>query len=127
MYNRLWNCSNPNQGEAKKVLCVCSAGLLRSPTTAWVLSNPPFNFNTRAVGCDTEHALVPIDEVLITWADEVICMDDQQKDRVLEILNKTDDIYEYEIKVLNIPDRYKFRDKNLIKLITDKCRELYRL
>ena len=50
LMNRLGNSKNPYQGDFKKVLCVCSAGLLRSPTAAWVLSNAPFNFNTREIG-----------------------------------------------------------------------------
>ena len=43
--NRLANTQNKYQGKYKKVLCVCSAGLLRSPTAALVLSQEPFNFN----------------------------------------------------------------------------------
>ncbi len=35
--NRWGNIDNPYQGSAKKVLCVCSAGMLRSPTAANVL------------------------------------------------------------------------------------------
>ncbi len=41
---------NPYQGKYKRVLCVCSAGVLRSATTAVVLSKEPFNFNTRSAG-----------------------------------------------------------------------------
>jgi predicted protein tyrosine phosphatase len=33
LMNRLGNCKNYHQGKFKRVLCVCSAGLLRSPTT----------------------------------------------------------------------------------------------
>lgn len=40
--NRKHMMKHPSQGDFKKVLCVCSGGLLRSPTVAWVLSNPPF-------------------------------------------------------------------------------------
>ena len=35
--NQLANINNPYQGKSKKVLCLCSAGLLRSPTAANVL------------------------------------------------------------------------------------------
>lgn len=48
--NRIANASNKFQGSYKRVLCVCSAGLLRSPTAALVLSKDPYNFNTRACG-----------------------------------------------------------------------------
>lgn len=74
MLNRLANVNNPYQGSARRVLCVCSAGLLRSPTTAVVLANEPFNYNTRAAGTSDEFALVPVDQALLTWANEIVCM-----------------------------------------------------
>ena len=48
-YNRLGNSRNIYQGKDKRVLCVCSAGLLRSPTAANVL-HKEFGYNTRACG-----------------------------------------------------------------------------
>ena len=69
--NQLANVGNPFQGKAKKVLCVCSAGLLRSPTLANVLHRQ-FGFNTRAVGYCQEYALIPISQALIWWADEIV-------------------------------------------------------
>ncbi len=73
--NRMHNAGNLHQGQYKKVLCVCSAGLLRSPTTAVVLSKEPYNFNTRAAGCVPDYALIKVDAVLIHWADEIVCME----------------------------------------------------
>ena len=77
MNNRLYNCKNPYQGDAKKVLCVCSAGLLRSPTAAVVL-NREYGYNTRACGTEVGHALIPLDETLMHWADEIVVMDRDQ-------------------------------------------------
>jgi len=77
--NRLANAKNPFQSDRKKVLCVCSAGLLRSPTDAWILSNEPFGFNTRAAGASDEYALIKLDQVLVEWADEVVVMEEWQK------------------------------------------------
>lgn len=68
--NRIFNSGNPNQGDYKRMLCVCSAGLLRSPTTAYVLSQAPYNYNTRAAGLVADFALIPVDEVLLRWAEE---------------------------------------------------------
>lgn len=108
--NRMYNCRNPYQGDYKRVLCVCSAGLLRSPTTAFVLSNEPFNFNTRAAGIDAGHALVVVDAVLLEWADEIVCMDEYQK-KLLE--TRTDKpVYN-----LRIGDNFAYRDARLIALI----------
>ena len=113
--NRLHNCSNPYQGKAKKVLCVCSAGLLRSPTTAKVLGEK-YGFNTRAVGLDTGHALIPIDEVLLSWADEVVCMDNRQQDRIFDLF-ETHKIASTPVTVLNIPDNFAYMDDVLVTLI----------
>ena len=76
--NQLSNVSNYFQGNAKKVLCVCSAGLLRSPTVANVL-HQELGYNTRAVGTAKEYALIPITEALVAWADEIVFVDEDCK------------------------------------------------
>lgn len=108
--NRMYNARNPHQGKYKHVLCVCSAGLLRSPTTAWVLSNEPYNFNTRSVGIDTGHALIPLDDVLLEWADEIVCMDEYQQKVLQERTDKP-------VINLKIGDNFAYRDKGLVKII----------
>ena len=109
MRNRIWNVKNPYQGDAKKVLCVCSAGLLRSPTAAIVLANE-FGYNTRAAGVDADHALIPVDDVLLEWADETVCMDSYQASRLYEWGAKN-------IIVLSIPDMYAYMDPELVEAI----------
>jgi predicted protein tyrosine phosphatase len=111
--NRLYNCKNPNQGKHKRVLCVCSAGLLRSPTAALVLSQAPYEFNTRACGVDLGHALIPLDPVLIEWADEIVCMDDYQEKCVKEMTDKP--VYN-----LKIGDNFEYRDKGLMVIIRSR-------
>lgn len=113
--NRIHNSGNSYQENFKKVLCVCSAGLLRSPTAALVLSKPPYNFNTRACGIDTSYALIPIDDVLIYWAEEIVCMNNEQKEQIEKMCKKN----ELERKIINlhIDDSYSYRDDNLIKKI----------
>lgn len=110
--NRLSNCHNQYQGECKRVLCVCSAGLLRSPTIAWVLSQPPYDFNTRAAGLSDEYAMIPVDDVLLEWADEIVCVDFNQQ---IELLKRTSK----PVHCFNIPDRFGFRDPELIELIKE--------
>lgn len=117
--NRKRNSGNPYQGEFKRVLCVCSAGLLRSPTAAMVLSQDPFNFNTRAAGIVPNYALVPVDEVLLEWADEIVCMELEHK-IMLEMLTKK------KIICLEIADSYPYRDPELIGLIKQKYAEATR-
>lgn len=111
--NRIHTADNPYQGANKKVLCVCSAGLLRSPTAAWVLSNAPYNYNTRAAGIEESYALIPVDQVLLRWADEVVCMTKQHEQLIR--MNFPDS--EVPVVVLGIPDNFPFKDPELIKLI----------
>lgn len=115
--NRLHNCKNPYQGKHKRVLAVCSAGLLRSPTVAFVLSMEPYNFNTRACGIDVGHALIPLDDVLLEWADEIVVMDEYQEKRVKEMTSKP--VYN-----LRIGDNFEYRDKGLMVIIKSRYENL---
>lgn len=131
--NRLANCNNTFQGSYKKVLCVCSAGMLRSPTAAHILSSSPYNFNTRAVGTAPEYALIPIDEALIVWADIIICMDDKQakivSDLQKDILNSFTSLSDFVLKPvynLNIEDDYEYRNPHLVKSLEAKFKELFK-
>ena len=119
MMNRLANTKNPYQGKFKKVLCVCSAGLLRSPSLAWVLSNPPYNCNTRAAGMDNEYALVPVDEVLLEWCEEIVCAEKSHADDLKELFRGNENLKK-PIVVLDIPDSYRMRDPKLIAIINDQ-------
>lgn len=120
LMNRLSNCRNRWQGDYKRVLCVCSAGVLRAATAAFVLSKEPYNFNTRAVGLTREFALIPIDEVHLDWADEIVVMSHDQAEKVREMQGERDDT---PIIVLNIPDQYAYRDPELIRLIKEAYNE----
>ena len=115
--NRLGNCTNPYQGSNKKVLCVCSAGLLRSPTAALVLSQEPFNFNTRAAGISKEYALIEVDDVLLHWADEIVCMDKYQQEQLLFKLDELN--LSKRVINLTILDSFCYRDPLLVNMIKE--------
>lgn len=117
----MWNIKNPFQGDRKKVLCVCSAGLLRSPTVAWILSNEPFGYNTRAAGIDTDHALIPVDDALINWADTIVFVEPEVAERAKRVF----DIPETRLVCLNLPDMYPFRDPELVELATDQLKRVF--
>ncbi len=119
MLNRLANINNQYQrfNDHKRVLCVCSAGLLRSPTIAFVLSLPPYNFNTRAAGAVQEYALVYADDVLVNWADEIVCANHDHFQMI------TDRFPDMTVINLNIPDIYEYRNEELINLIRDRYDE----
>jgi predicted protein tyrosine phosphatase len=112
--------SNRFQGDYKRVLTVCSAGILRSATAAHVLCQRPFNFNTRNVGT-APYALIPLTDDLIMWADEVVCMENEHKNVVMNKMMSMD-LYK-PITVLDIEDIYEYRNPKLVKLIKQRYKE----
>lgn len=119
-HNRKHNLGNLFQGDSKKVLCVCSAGMLRSPTIAWMLSNPPFDYNTRAVGITAEYALIPIDEGLVMWADAIVVVHNWMKEEIQRAY-----ITDAEIFVVETPDDYELRDPKLIEYLEPRLKEIF--
>jgi predicted protein tyrosine phosphatase len=125
-YNQLANTKNPYQGDAVKALCVCSAGLLRSPSIAKFLTEK--GYNTRSAGANKEYALIPTSPALLLWADEVHVVREQfmvvckQLEDLKEELGdhykkfrKTDPVmYTY-----NIPDSFCTFDEKLMQIIED--------
>jgi predicted protein tyrosine phosphatase len=132
--NQLGVAFNPYQGKHKKVLTVCSAGCLRSPTAAHILSSDPFNFNTRACGIHDDFAIVPLTPTLVIWADVILVMDIQQQCFVNDMQNKLaasygDGMYDFDYKQvinLDIPDDFAYRDPRLVKLMTDKFWDIFK-
>ena len=112
--------SNQFQGDYKRVLTVCSAGILRSATAAHVLCQCPFNFNTRNVGT-APYALIPLTDDLILWADEVVCMENEHKNYVMGKMMDMD-LYK-PIFVLDIEDIYEYRNPKLVKLIKERYKD----
>ena len=113
--------SNSYQGDYKRVLTVCSANMLRSPTIAVVLSMPPYDYNTRSAGTHS-FALVPVTEDLLMWADEVVCADTEHalaiRDKMME--------YQLDKPIVNlrIPDIYEYRNPELIMMIRRRYDEI---
>lgn len=107
--NAMHNAHNPNQGKIKRILCVCSAGLLRSPTLAGELYKR--GYNTRAAGVH-DYALIPIDKVLLHWADEIIFVQHDLK-KYVEGIND----FKGTITELQIPDQFPWRDPELVEII----------
>jgi predicted protein tyrosine phosphatase len=127
--NQLGVLFNAYQGKHKKVLTVCSAGCLRSPTAAHILSSEPWNYNTRCAGTSEEYAIVPITEALIVWADVIVCMDEFQQLHINTMQNKLSEEYEaFEYKQvinLDIPDNFDYRNPKLVGIMIEKFKELF--
>jgi len=111
-YDNVW------QGETKRVLTVCSANMLRSPTMQVVLSSPPFDYNTRSCGI-YDFALVPVTKELLDWADEIVCADNEHAERIVQLVHKYG-IKDKPVVNLRIPDHYEYRNPELIRLITER-------
>lgn len=127
--NQLGVVFNAYQGSHRKVLTVCSAGCLRSPTAAHILSGPPWNFNTRCAGTSQEYAIVPVTEALIVWADVILVMDEYQQSIINGMQNKlAEEMTDYDYKQvinLGIEDNYGYRDPKLVEIMTEKFLELF--
>lgn len=119
---------NSAQGTDNKVLCVCSAGVLRGPTAARLLSMPPFNFNTRACGDNVDYALIPLTEALVLWADEIVCMEQYQVDAVSDLLAKAipgSDVTWPVVHCLNVEDEFDYMDPNLVKQMMFQFKDIF--
>lgn len=115
--NQMYNIHNHWQGKTKKVLTVCSAGLLRSATLQNFLIRE-YGYNVRNCGTE-DYALIPISEALVSWADEIVFVNKENFKRVeldLKEFNSIEKCF-----ILDIPDIYGFNDSNLIKI----CKEEY--
>jgi predicted protein tyrosine phosphatase len=116
--NQAYNVHNSFQGDTKKVLTVCSAGLLRSATLQNMLIKE-YGYNVRNCGTVEAYALIPISEALVMWADEIVFVNEENYKMVeAEILDMN---AEGKCWVLDIPDIYGFNDPKLIKI----CKEQY--
>jgi len=100
-----WN--NPYQGKDKKVLFVCSAGILRSATAARIYAK---KYNTRAAG-SMSYALIPLSDNLIVWADEIVFVNPENYNFVKDRIDFEDKV----VKVLDIPDVHEHMHPELIK------------
>lgn len=107
-----------NNFDRKRVLCVCSANAMRSPTMSWVLSNEPYNYDTRSCGIDTFSALIPLSRNLLEWAEEIVCADREHELRVKNVM-KHEHIEDRVVRCLNIPDDYYAYDPKLIAEIQE--------
>lgn len=105
--NQIGNAQNPFQGNTKKVLTVCSAGLLRSPTLAAFLLEER-GYNVRACGTCEEFALIPISTALVGWADVIYFVNQENLDEVEDQYLRGK-----EVRVLDLPDEHDYGSEEL--------------
>lgn len=98
---------NPYQGKDKKVLFVCSAGILRSATGARLYAG---KYNTRAAG-SKDYALIPVTSDLLLWANEVVFVNKENFQNVAAEFDLS--TFNVDVTILNIPDQYPHMDEKL--------------
>ena len=106
---------NPYQGSTKRLLFVCSAGLLRSPTGATV--GAKMGFNTRSCGSNYRYALVPISANLVYWANTIYFLNmDNYTDTLGNFYLEKAITTELNSKkvVLEIEDEFNYMDPKLV-------------
>ena len=111
--------ANEYQGNYKRLLFVCSAGMLRSATAAYVGSL--MGYNTRNCGSE-DYALIPLSVNLINWAQKIYFVNEYNylsaKDTFaynLDILAQLRD----KSVVWTIEDIYSYRSPKLIQIIKE--------
>lgn len=118
---------NQYQGPAKRVLCVCETGMLRSPTMANVLHRE-YGYNTRAVGVNSDRSLTKMTIAHFFWADKIFIVDMKHYDSIQDLLSEQCDPEElHELKrvllrkILWFPlsDVYDYMDEELQESIIE--------
>lgn len=117
--NQRHNCLNPSQGETKRVLTVCSAGLLRSATLQQILIKD-YNYNVRNCGTEESYALIPLTEALIYWADEIVFVE-HYNFKVSKIEDMIENPFLFRTRttviVLDVDDIYNFNSPKLVNIL----------
>lgn len=108
--------ANPYQGDDKRVLFVCSMGILRSATGARLYAH---KYNTRTAGTWPD-ALIPVTRDLLDWSEEVVFVKDSNFQQATDKFG-----YDWHAKarVLNIPDNYEHMHPQLIKSFQEQYDE----
>lgn len=122
-----WN--NHYQGRALRVLFVCKAGLLRSPTgAAWAITKRGWNARSCGAG---DIALIPLTPELIMWAKRIVFVDSEShrtalanfggkdveyyEDWVGYVTKPISELIREKAVVLDIPDDHDYGDEALYR------------
>src|SRR5690606_646601 len=94
-------------------LFVCSRNKWRSLTAEKIYKNRR-DFNVKSAGTENS-ARVKVNSKLLAWADIIFVMEKHHKGKLVQ--NFPEETRDIEIIVLEIPDVYKYMDKELIEEI----------
>lgn len=111
--------ANPYQGDDRKVVFVCSMGILRSATGARIYAH---KHNTRNAGT-WDDALIPLTPNLIMWADQLVFVNQHNYEGALKKFEEVEylvNTIQDKAVVLNIPDTYEHMHPELIKAFEEQ-------
>ena len=126
--DQIFRCDAPLRNEyqtaAKRLVFVCTVGMLRSPTAQIVASQA--GFNARAAGSDRDKALIPLNANLIEWADKIVFMEFSNYCQALNTFEGTgyDETIREKKVIWNIEDHYHWGDNILFRILETKMKEL---
>lgn len=100
----------------KKVLFVCTANRLRSPTAEQVFSQRD-DIEVASAGTSND-AITPLDAELVEWADIIFVMEKAHRNKLQKRFKRH--LISARIICLDIPDEYEFMDPMLIQLLERK-------
>ncbi len=98
----------------QKLLFVCSGNKLRSPTAENFYAEQ--GFETRSAGTSRD-AINVVGVEDLKWADQIIVMESKHAQRIKAHFPRITQFKK--IRVLNIPDNYKYMDEKLIKILNN--------
>ena len=111
----------------KKILFVCSANKQRSKTAEDYFSQKLKTFAFDSAGTNhkicRKEATQPLTFELMKWADLVIVMEEKHRKIILENGGSE---FKKKIKVLGIPDIFKYYQKELIELLEQKTTPVFK-
>lgn len=99
-----------------KILFVCTANRLRSPTAEAIFGGTD-DFEVRSAGLDSA-APTPVSDELVAWADRIYVMEKHHRNKLRKkfktALGKTP------VVTLHIPDEYEYMQPELVELLKAK-------
>jgi predicted protein tyrosine phosphatase len=103
----------------KNILFVCSRNKWRSLTAETIYKNSS-EYNVKSAGTE-DSARIKINSKLIIWAEIIFVMEKKHKEKILEKFSN--EIRNKKIIIFDIPDIYKYMDKELIEEIKTSISE----
>jgi predicted protein tyrosine phosphatase len=97
----------------QRVLFICSQNRLRSPTAEQVFAAYP-GIETASAGLNND-AESPLTQELVEWADIIFVMERTHRAKLSRRFGRH--LRSAQVICLDIPDRYRFMDPDLIRLL----------